>query len=41
MGHLRRRVRPSRRLTIQRRTLEPVPEALPGELAALLAQPWT
>ena len=39
MGHLRRRVRPSRRLTMQRRALEPVRKALPTDVAALLAQP--
>ncbi len=39
MGHFRRRVRPSRRLTMQRRALEPVRKALPSDVGALLAQP--
>jgi len=39
MGHVRRRVRSARRMTVQRRTFEPACKALPSEIATLLAQP--
>jgi DNA recombination protein Rad52 len=39
MGHLRRRVRPTRRMTTRRKTPDRASDGLPREVADLLAQP--